>query len=186
MCPSVAFLVCGGDPVILCRPDEAIRIPIITRHWQSMRNSPDFTPHTAQRERWEGSVQCARGASCVWATILVTLRINDRSHMRACEWAGRERYMKIGLGWLLHITSDDSITVVIYIYAFLLCACGMELSFTSQRMQRMTSRSRGHVKRMLLPEPAELHGRERPSGRTIRCRIRGSKGGRTRRRRRRC
>merc|ERR1712232_1256885 len=58
--------------------------------------------------------------------------------------------MKIGLGWLLHTTSDDSITVVIYIYAFLLCACGMELSFTSQRMQRITSRSRGHVKRMLL------------------------------------
>ena len=84
----------------------------------------------------------------------VTLRINDRSHVRACDWAGRERYMKIGLGWLLHITSDDSITVVIYIYAFLLCACGMELSFTSQRMQRITSRSRGHVKRMLLPKPA--------------------------------
>ena len=27
--------------------------------------------------------------------------------------------MKIGLGWLLHITLDDSITVVIYIYACL-------------------------------------------------------------------
>ena len=44
----------------------------------------------------------------------VTLRINDRSHVRACDWAGRERYMKIGLGWLLHTTSDDLITEVLY------------------------------------------------------------------------
>ena len=29
--------------------------------------------------------------------------------------------MKIGLGWLLHTTSDDLITEVLYIYAFLLC-----------------------------------------------------------------
>ena len=42
--------------------------------------------------------------------------------MRACEWAGRERYMKIGLGWLLHTTSDDSITELLYIYAFFLGA----------------------------------------------------------------
>ena len=40
--------------------------------------------------------------------------------MRACEWAGRERYMKIGLGWLLHTTSDDLITELLYVHAFLL------------------------------------------------------------------
>ena len=68
----------------------------------------------------EGSAQCAQGASFVLATILVTLRINDRSHVRACEWAGRERYMKIGLGWLLHPTSDDLITELLYVHAFLL------------------------------------------------------------------
>ena len=50
----------------------------------------------------------------------VTLRINDRSHVRACDWAGRERYMKIGLGWLLHPTSDDLITELLYVHAFLL------------------------------------------------------------------
>ena len=78
-------------------------------------------PRTRPKES-DGRGFCAMctGASCVLATILVTLRINDRSHVRACEWAGRERYMKIGLGWLLHPTSDDLITELLYVHAFLL------------------------------------------------------------------